>query len=125
MPTVGTFMGMPITMYFDDHAPPHFHARAAERNAKVRIDVLEVIESDLRRRELRLVLVLEHHFIRSGVIIGQDGDEPPGPIAPISSWVAGSSYARQELPKRATASALSPISDQTGRTWLPIWRSRR
>jgi Domain of unknown function (DUF4160) len=56
MPTISTFMGITITMYFDDHAPPHFHARAAEHGAKVRIDELEVIESDLRRRELRLVL---------------------------------------------------------------------
>ena len=56
MPTISTFMGITITMYFDDHTPPHFHARAAEHNAKVRIDVLEAIESDLRRRELRLVL---------------------------------------------------------------------
>jgi Domain of unknown function (DUF4160) len=56
VPAISRFMGITITMYFDDHAPPHFHARAAEHNAKVRIDVLEVIESDLRRRELRLVL---------------------------------------------------------------------
>ncbi len=43
-------------MYFDDHPPPHLHARAAEHDAKVRIDTLEVIDSTLRRRELRLVL---------------------------------------------------------------------
>jgi hypothetical protein len=56
MPTISRFMGITITMYFDDHAPPHFHARAAEHNAKIRIDNLEVIDSDLRRRELRFVL---------------------------------------------------------------------
>jgi hypothetical protein len=33
-------MGIAITMYFDDHAPPHFHARAAEHSAKIRIDTL-------------------------------------------------------------------------------------
>lgn len=43
-------------MYFDDHGPPHFHVRAAGHNAKVRIDMLEVLASDLPRRELRLVL---------------------------------------------------------------------
>ena len=56
MPTISRFMGITITMFFDDHGPPHFHARAAEHKAKVRIDTLEVIASDLRRRELRLVL---------------------------------------------------------------------
>lgn len=33
-------------MYFDDHGPAHFHARHAERSVKVRIDILEVIDSD-------------------------------------------------------------------------------
>jgi uncharacterized protein YfaP (DUF2135 family) len=43
-------------MFFDDHGPPHFHVRHAEGSAKVRIDTLEVIESTLRRRQLRFVL---------------------------------------------------------------------
>ena len=43
-------------MYFDDHGPAHFHARHAGGNAKVRIDTLEVIESNLGRRQLRFVL---------------------------------------------------------------------
>jgi hypothetical protein len=43
-------------MFFDDHGPPHFHARHASGQAKVRIDTLEVIESTLASRQLRLVL---------------------------------------------------------------------
>ena len=43
-------------MFFDDHGPPHFHARHAEGSAKIRIDTLEVIESTLARRQLRFVL---------------------------------------------------------------------
>lgn len=49
-------MGVVIAMYFDDHAPPHFHARHAEGSAKVRIDSMEVMDSTLPRRQLRLVL---------------------------------------------------------------------
>ena len=45
-----------IATYFDDHDPEHFHARHADGEAKVRIDTLEVIESTLARRHLRLVL---------------------------------------------------------------------
>jgi len=56
MPTISRFFGLTITMYFDDHGPPHFHARAAGHNAKIRIDTLEVLASDLPRRELRLAL---------------------------------------------------------------------
>lgn len=57
MPTISVFMGITITMYFDDHPPPHFHAQAAEHAAKIRIDNLGIIESNLRRREMRLVLI--------------------------------------------------------------------
>jgi hypothetical protein len=43
-------------MYFDDHGFPHFHARHAGASAKVRFDQIEVIESSLELRDLRLVL---------------------------------------------------------------------
>lgn len=43
-------------MNFDDHGPPHFHARHADGAAKIRIDTLEAIESTLGRRQLRFVL---------------------------------------------------------------------
>jgi Domain of unknown function (DUF4160) len=56
VPAISRFFGIVIAMYFDDHGPPHFHARHAAGSAKVRIDTLEVIESSLGRRQLRLVL---------------------------------------------------------------------
>jgi hypothetical protein len=56
VPTISRFFGISIAMFFDDHGPPHFHARHAEGSAKVRIDTLEVIESTLGRRQLRFVL---------------------------------------------------------------------
>jgi hypothetical protein len=56
VPTISRFFGILITMYFDDHDPPHFHARHPDGAAKVRIDTLEVLISTLDRRHLRLVL---------------------------------------------------------------------
>jgi Domain of unknown function (DUF4160) len=56
VPTTSRFFGISIAMVFDDDGPPHFHARHAQGNAKVRIDSLEVIESTLPRRQLRFVL---------------------------------------------------------------------
>jgi hypothetical protein len=53
--SIRRFFGVVIAMYFDDHGPPHFHARHAEGKAKVRIDTLEVIGSSLARRQLRFV----------------------------------------------------------------------
>ena len=56
MPTISRFFGIVIAMFYDDHEPPYFHARAADGAAKVQIDTLEVIESTLGRRQLRFVL---------------------------------------------------------------------
>jgi hypothetical protein len=56
VPTISRFFGSSIAMFFDDHGPPHFHARHADGSAEVRIDTLEVIESNLGRRQLRFVL---------------------------------------------------------------------
>ena len=41
-------------MYFDDHGYPHFHAYHADGAVKIRIDSLEVISGNLKRRQLRL-----------------------------------------------------------------------
>jgi hypothetical protein len=56
VPTISRFFGISIAMFFDDHGPPHFHARHAPGSAKVRIDSLEVIDSNSPRRQLRFVL---------------------------------------------------------------------
>jgi len=56
VPTISRFFGIVIAMYYDDHGHPHFHARHADGQAKVRIDQVEVIESSLDVRQLRLVL---------------------------------------------------------------------
>ena len=56
MPTISRFYGIVIRMFFDDHSFPHFHARHADGGAKIRIDNLEVLDSSLGRRQLRMVL---------------------------------------------------------------------
>jgi len=56
VPTISRFLGISIAMYFDDHGDPHFHARHSDGEAKIRIDTLEVIDSNLGRRQLRFVL---------------------------------------------------------------------
>lgn len=56
MPTVSRFYGIVISMYHNDHAPPHFHVKYAEHRAKVTISTLELGEGKLPRRALVLVL---------------------------------------------------------------------
>ena len=42
-------------MFFNDHAPPHFHARYSEFEATIDIGTLEVIEGNLPNRAFNLV----------------------------------------------------------------------
>jgi ABC-type lipoprotein export system ATPase subunit len=56
MPAISRFFGITISMYYDDHQPPHLHVRSGEFSAKIRADTLELLVGDLPRREMRLVL---------------------------------------------------------------------
>lgn len=56
MPIISRFFGIVIAMFYNDHVPPHFHAKYAEHRAKVRIDTLELSQGYLPRRAHALVL---------------------------------------------------------------------
>jgi hypothetical protein len=55
MPTISAFYGILIRMFFNDHPPPHFHARYGEFEGTVAIETLEVMEGELPSRALVLV----------------------------------------------------------------------
>jgi hypothetical protein len=55
MPTISTFYGILIRMYFRDHAPPHFHVRYGEFEATIDIQTLSIRHGELPRRSLDLV----------------------------------------------------------------------
>jgi hypothetical protein len=55
MPTISTFYGILIRMFFNDHAPPHFHARYGEFEATIDIATSAVLQGQLPRRALSLV----------------------------------------------------------------------
>ena len=54
MPEICRFLGIVISMYFNDHNPPHFHVRYGDRRATVSIQTLEVTAGDLPARVLWL-----------------------------------------------------------------------
>jgi hypothetical protein len=56
MPTICVFYGIYITMYWNDHAPPHFHANYGSENAAIAIKGGAVLIGSLPRRELKYVL---------------------------------------------------------------------
>ena len=56
MPTISIFYGIVIQMFWNEHAPPHFHALYGEHEALIDIQKLEVLRGHLPRRALNLVL---------------------------------------------------------------------
>lgn len=56
MPTISTFFGIIIQMFWREHAPPHFHAIYAEFEVEIDIRTLEVLRGQLPKRALALVL---------------------------------------------------------------------
>jgi len=55
MPEVSRFLGIIITMYFDEHNPPHFHVRYNEHRASVDIKTLNISAGSLPARVRGLV----------------------------------------------------------------------
>lgn len=56
MPVLSEFFGIKITMYYDDHNPPHFHAEYGSDKALIDIKSIRVLEGKLPSKQLKLVL---------------------------------------------------------------------
>ena len=56
MPTISTFYGILIQMFWGDHVPPHFHALYGEYEVIINIRTLEIMKGFMPRRALALVL---------------------------------------------------------------------
>ncbi len=55
MPEISRFCGIIITMYYNDHPPPHFHVRYNQQKAIISIETLEILEGSLSSRAFKLV----------------------------------------------------------------------
>ena len=56
MPTISSFYGIVIQIFWGDHSPPHFHALYGEFEVLVDIQTLEVIKGKMPRRAFALVI---------------------------------------------------------------------
>jgi len=56
VPAISRFLGIVIAMYYNDHAPPHFHARYGEHEALYQIDDLVIYAGELPKRSNAMVL---------------------------------------------------------------------
>lgn len=50
MPEISLFYGIRVTMYYDDHNSPHFHAEYNGNKALIEIDEARVIKGALPSR---------------------------------------------------------------------------
>lgn len=84
MPVISTFLGIIITMYWNDHLPPHFHARYGEYEITVGIHD-GVVEGRFPKRALSHVL--EWYELHRDELI-EDWElcrmqQQPRPISPL------------------------------------------
>ncbi len=55
MPLISVFYGILIRMFYNDHAPPHFHAVYGEFELRVEIQPLRILTGDAPPRVKALV----------------------------------------------------------------------
>jgi len=56
MPQISRFFGIIISMFYDEHNPPHFHATYSEFSAEISISDFSIISGSLPPRVLGLVV---------------------------------------------------------------------
>ena len=79
MPEICRFLGMIITMYFNDHAPPHFHVRYGGLDVTIDIENLTVLDGKLSPRARGLVIewaTLHQEKLRENWRRAREGQEP-------------------------------------------------
>ena len=55
MPVISRFFGIIIAIYWNDHSPPHFHAKYSGDEAIIDINTGETLKGVLSKRVLSLV----------------------------------------------------------------------
>lgn len=56
MPEISRFFGITIAMYYNEHNPPHFHARYGSYKVEVEIRTLAVLAGSLPPRAMGMVV---------------------------------------------------------------------
>ena len=56
MPEICRFFGIVIAVFYDDHDPPHFHARYAGKKVSIEIQTLKLLDGEISPRALGLVV---------------------------------------------------------------------
>ena len=85
MPVISLFYGIKVTMYYDDHNPPHFHAEYNGDRAIIEISKARAIKGALPANQLKLILawcVLHKDELMENWELAKD-DQPLKKINPL------------------------------------------
>lgn len=85
MPEISRFLGIIVAMFYNDHNPPHFHVRYGGHRATFSINDLTLLEGDLPKRVILLVLewAYEHReALQQNWQLAKD-KKPLQPISPL------------------------------------------
>jgi hypothetical protein len=56
MPEISRFLGIIVAMFYNDHVPPHFHARYGEHKVEIAIESIAILAGSLPPRALGLLM---------------------------------------------------------------------
>ncbi len=84
MPIISRFLGIVIAMYWDDHSPPHFHAKYGDYEITINI-LTGIVEGRFPKRALRHVL--EWYELHKDELLTNwelcQNSQAPNPIQPL------------------------------------------
>nr|VFJ55519.1 MAG: protein of unknown function (DUF4160) [Candidatus Kentron sp. DK]VFJ57858.1 MAG: protein of unknown function (DUF4160) [Candidatus Kentron sp. DK] len=85
MPEISRFYGIIISIFYDEHNPPHFHARYGKDKVAIDIGTLEVLEGKIPPRALKMVkewAIQHQRELMRGWELAQ-ANKPPEKISPL------------------------------------------
>ncbi len=85
MPEISRFFGIVVAMFYNDHAPPHFHARYGDDEVVMTIADFDVQGGRLSRRAMGLLIewAIDHRDELQANWVHARNGEPMKPIAPL------------------------------------------
>jgi Domain of unknown function (DUF4160)/Protein of unknown function (DUF2442) len=85
MPEISRFYGIIIAMFYDDHNPPHFHARYGGSLVAVEIGNLSILEGRIPPRALGMVMEWATQHQQELMLNWElaKSSQPPKKIAPL------------------------------------------
>jgi hypothetical protein len=79
MPTISQFYGITIQMFYDDHAPPHFHASYGEDEIIVSLSPIAIMKGKVPNRVRSMVFewaALHQQDLMDNWMQCQSGESP-------------------------------------------------